>query len=513
MKRTITIHGLLMLSCGIMCLAQSRYNNQIQPGLSTRSDVDAALGQPLRSLNANLFEYTPPQGASRLVIQYRAGSNIVEVIEADFSRTYSRESMLQSLKLPDQPDVRTIQQGKLIEYFGGDKFLALAYAGAEVGSGVNLLGYYSPELFERVTASLRSVSAPASTPPPGYKPTLSGSGSAQPANAGTQPALLAAETDFRVKLLTPLNTQTSKKGDKITAQVLDPAPFTGDILEGTIRESKSGAKLKGKSVLNFTFDTLNRAGQAQPVQANVKSMTNSKGQQDVDEEGQIVKKKNNIGKLAAGTAIGALIGGLAGGGRGAAIGAGIGAAASLVLIEVAVEGANVSFAPGSELILSVKPQNRPGGQQVQVAQNRVGPITTTSGNTNASGAAPTLHERPRSQAIVPAGTTVTVRSVDGINARQNEAQDFMAEVQDAVIVDSRQVIAPGTPVAIRVTTAAQQPPRFHISFFLNGRRSDPVSAALASAGHGRLVLPPGSLIHFPAETTLSFMLEQSLPIQ
>jgi hypothetical protein len=351
--------GVLLMFCCTASLAQSKYNNQVQPGLSTHVDVDAALGQPLRQLNANVFEYAPPQGASRLVIQYRAGSNIVEVIEADFPRTYSRESMLQSLKLPDKPDVRTIQQGKLVEYFGGDKFLVLAYAGAEVGSGVNLLGYYSRELFERVTPGLISSSAPASTPPTEYRPSLSGGSGSQPAVASLQPATpaLTAETEFRAKLLTPLNTQTSKKGDKITAQVLDPQPFTGDILEGTIRESKSGAKLKGKSVLNFTFDTLNRVGQAQPVQADVKSMTNSKGQQNVDEEGQIVKKKNNIGKLAAGTAIGALIGGLAGGGKGAAIGAGVGAAASLILIEVAVEGANVSFAPGSEFLLSVKPVN------------------------------------------------------------------------------------------------------------------------------------------------------------
>jgi hypothetical protein len=353
MKRILHSALLISLSC-LMAVAQSKYNNQIQPGLTTRSEVDKFLGQPKQALKATLFEYTPPQGASRLLIQYRTGADVVEIVQVDLPQTYTRASMLQALHLPEQPDFRATQNGRLIEYFGGNKFLVLAYVGADAGSGVNILGYYSREVFERVIAGLRSGSAPAT----GSKPALGGDASAQPANPGAQPAALAAETDFRVKLLSPLNTQTGKKGDKITAQVLDPQPFTGDILEGTIRESKSGAKLKGKAVLNFTFDTLNHAGKAQPVQANVKSMTNSKGQQDVDEEGQIVKKKNNIGKLAAGTAIGALIGGLAGGGKGAAIGAGVGAAATLVLIEVAVEGANVSFAPGSEFLLSVKPQNR-----------------------------------------------------------------------------------------------------------------------------------------------------------
>ena len=164
--------------------------------------------------------------------------------------------------------------------------------------------------------------------------------------------MIPRDSEFQVKLLSPINTQTSRKGDKITAQVLDPAPFKGDILEGRIDEAKSGGKIKGKSVLHFTFQTLNH-GRAIPVQSSVKSVTNSQGKQDVDEEGQIIKKKNNLGKAAVGTGVGALIGGIAGGAKGAAIGAGVGAAASIVFIEVAVSGANVSFAPGSQFLLTV----------------------------------------------------------------------------------------------------------------------------------------------------------------
>ena len=165
--------------------------------------------------------------------------------------------------------------------------------------------------------------------------------------------MIPRDSEFQVKLLSPINTQTSRKGDKITAQVLDPAPFKGDILEGRIDEAKSGGKIKGKSVLHFTFQSLNHAGRAIAVQSSVKSVTNSQGKQDVDEEGQIIKKKNNLGKAAVGTGVGALIGGIAGGAKGAAIGAGVGAAASIVFIEVAVSGANVSFAPGSQFLLSV----------------------------------------------------------------------------------------------------------------------------------------------------------------
>jgi len=172
---------------------------------------------------------------------------------------------------------------------------------------------------------------------------------------------IPSETEFRVKLLAPLSTETNRKGDKITAQVLTPEQFKGEIIEGEVKESKSGGKVRGTSVLNFSFHTLNHGGNAVPIDAQVKSFTNSKGVQDADEEGRVVQTKNNLGKTAAAAGIGALIGAVAGGAKGAAIGAGVGAAASLVFIQMTVRGANVSFAPGSEFVLSVKERRAAGG--------------------------------------------------------------------------------------------------------------------------------------------------------
>lgn len=162
------------------------------------------------------------------------------------------------------------------------------------------------------------------------------------------------ETEFRVKLLGPLSTRTNVKGDKITAQVLSPEAFQGWIMEGEVREAKSGKKIRGKSVLNFTFHTLVQGEQKIPVSANIKSFYNSKGQADVDEEGRVVQKKSNVGKAAIATGVGAVVGGILGGAKGAAIGAGVGAGAALLLIQVAAEGANIEFAPGSEVVLSVR---------------------------------------------------------------------------------------------------------------------------------------------------------------
>jgi hypothetical protein len=176
----------------------------------------------------------------------------------------------------------------------------------------------------------------------------------------TLAAQTVPESEFRVKLLGPLSTKTSQKGDKITAQVLSPQQFNGDIMEGKVTESKSSGKMKGQSVLNFTFETLHHAGQNISVQSSVKSVTNSKGKQDVDEEGRVIKKTNNIGKALLGTGLGALIGGIAGGAKGAAIGAGVGAAASIVMIQMTVKGNAVDFAPGTEFVLSVKEARKSG---------------------------------------------------------------------------------------------------------------------------------------------------------
>ncbi len=166
--------------------------------------------------------------------------------------------------------------------------------------------------------------------------------------------LIPQETEFHVTLLGPLHTDSNKKGDRVTATVVTPTAFAGSILEGKVTQSKSSGKIKGTSVLSFSFETLNYQNRAVPVTSQIKSVINAKGQRDVDDEGRIVTRKNSLGKLAMITGAGAAVGALVGGGKGAAIGAGAGAAAAILFIEVGTEGASVSFAAGTGFILSVK---------------------------------------------------------------------------------------------------------------------------------------------------------------
>ena len=159
---------------------------------------------------------------------------------------------------------------------------------------------------------------------------------------------------FKVKLVSPLDTKVNKAGDKITAEVLSPDDHKGSFVNGKIRESKGGGKVKATSVLSFTFDTLIKDGQETPIQAKIESIANAQGKEDVDEEGRVIKKTNNVPAVAKGVAEGAGVGGLLRGRTGAAAGAAAGTVASLVIVHLAVEGAHVKLDPGAELTLAVE---------------------------------------------------------------------------------------------------------------------------------------------------------------
>jgi OmpA-OmpF porin, OOP family len=173
------------------------------------------------------------------------------------------------------------------------------------------------------------------------------------------PALIQAQTvDLQVELMNQIGTDTSHKGDLISGRVLSPAPLQGDIVEGKITESKSGAKLGGQSVFAFSFDSLRHNGAAIPISTQFKSATNSKGKANVDEEGRIVRRAGgNAAKAAGGTGAGALVGGLVGGGKGAAIGAAVGAGASIALIQMAADAPNIRFSPGSRIVIEASTRN------------------------------------------------------------------------------------------------------------------------------------------------------------
>src|SRR4051812_6097554 len=83
-------------------------------------------------------------------------------------------------------------------------------------------------------------------------------------------AALAQNIELQVELLGPLGTQSSHKGDRVFARVVSPAALAGDTVEGKVTEVRSGNKLRGQSVLNFSFDTLQHGAVTAPISAEVK---------------------------------------------------------------------------------------------------------------------------------------------------------------------------------------------------------------------------------------------------
>jgi len=153
-----------------------------------------------------------------------------------------------------------------------------------------------------------------------------------------------------VQLLGPLSTTNNKKGDKITAQVVSPSEFSGAIIEGVILEAKSSGKVKGTSSLNLAFRSMTYANNNYRLSCNVKGFQNSKGQQNVDDEGRVVKRNRIVGKAILGGVFGAAAGYALGGPSGAAIGGAAGVAA-IIVVKLSTKAPSIDFASGSQVFL------------------------------------------------------------------------------------------------------------------------------------------------------------------
>ena len=137
----------------------------------------------------------------------------------------------------------------------------------------------------------------------------------------------------RVRLLAPLTTKFNRKGDMVSARVLEPAGYRGAILEGVIREVKAGGAAGKTSSVQFEILALHLAGEAVPVTAALTEVTNSRGMPNVDDDG--IPLESGVGGKSAS-------GGLLHRGAG--------------LPRIATQAADLTFAPGSEFGLELRPR-------------------------------------------------------------------------------------------------------------------------------------------------------------
>jgi hypothetical protein len=155
--------------------------------------------------------------------------------------------------------------------------------------------------------------------------------------------------EMRVRLLAPLNTKLNRKGDIVSASVLEPAKYRGAILEGDIGEVRPGGSSSNKhSYIQFQFHTLHASGAALPVAINLVEIINSKKQPDIDEDGSMLESEGRTGLASFRTTAGGRIH------RGTRDFGPV----SEAPCRLSVKAANLSFAPGSELSLRFKLKSR-----------------------------------------------------------------------------------------------------------------------------------------------------------
>jgi hypothetical protein len=171
--------------------------------------------------------------------------------------------------------------------------------------------------------------------------------------------LVPKGTTFALELLSPIDTNSNKKGDKFDCKVLSPVEFAGAIISGHLRKVKSSGKANKKSEIDLGFDTITFVdGRVAGFNASVKEVNDVKGASNevvADNEGTVKGKsrvkvgvKRAVGGAIAGAAIGALIGGPKGAVAGAIIGAGVGVTTTL-----ATEGPNLEFKTGTQFTVMV----------------------------------------------------------------------------------------------------------------------------------------------------------------
>jgi len=94
--------------------------------------------------------------------------------------------------------------------------------------------------------------------------------------------------ELRVRLLAPMTSNFTRKGDLVSAKVLDSGWLQGGILEGDVRDVRAGTSGKHASI-QFQFHTLHASGATILISARLLRLTGSGGRDGLDDEGQAVE--------------------------------------------------------------------------------------------------------------------------------------------------------------------------------------------------------------------------------
>ena len=309
-------------------LAQSNWPG-IQPGKSSRSDVERSAGAPVQAVTETLVEYKGTDPGDRAFVQYRA-TGVVERVEILLANPLEHGAATLRLGLPARPEVSRQNARGLTEDLFGSKMIVLT-----VGTGgVERVAYYSRELFESSGGRQQAVTTSTNDPRPPVPPPANDGLVQRPSTPGfgggtgntATPAFITipVATKITMRLGEKLSTAKNKVGDKFTGTL------NGDVVIDGVTVAPRGAKLEGR------ITNLQKSGRVKGVgeiHLELTSLEVFGSEMAAISTGSFVQQgdataKDDVKKAGAATAIGAVIGGIAGGGKGAAIGAGAGAAAA-----------------------------------------------------------------------------------------------------------------------------------------------------------------------------------------
>jgi hypothetical protein len=239
-------------------------------------------------------------------------------------------------------DTLTLRSGRVVNgtYLGG----SARQVRMEVGDGIETFAVGDVQTIQFAGGSTAPTSAPAAAveaPRPRLqrteavmRPETSAPAPA-PAAAGIQGVEIPAGTNFVVRMIDSVDSETNHVGQTFQASLDEPVLVNGntviprgaDVVVKLVDDKESG-KLTGRAEL--ALDLVSVKVNGRPVDINTQSVTQAS-------EGRGAK----TAKMATGgAALGAIIGAIAGGGRGAAIGAASGAGAGTA-VQVVTRGQKV----------------------------------------------------------------------------------------------------------------------------------------------------------------------------
>jgi len=177
------------------------------------------------------------------------------------------------------------------------------------------------------------------------------------------PLAIPRDAILTVELESSLSTDSSQRGDRFQARVVEPREFAGAIVEGHVTQVKRSGKVKGTAQLQLSFETIRRDNRTSGFSAEVIEvidMGSRNGEVKADSEGGIKAKsstKDDVSKVGASAGIGAIIGAVFGGGQGAAVGAAIGGAVGTGSV-LSKRGKDVRLDRGQQLKIRTATETR-----------------------------------------------------------------------------------------------------------------------------------------------------------